>query len=167
MRHTCYTECHFNPTNHLRLQYQRTNIHVFHTNVIFLYSNNSISEWRSTLRNLESYLQLRFWCMSPCRLADRSHRFRHTCSLHLPGGRWATGHPTKFHIDNTSDRDKVNCHMCPQIPGDYILFASVNNFRIIAAALTLTYKKVFQLTCKEHSEVQRSLHNCGCASRAV
>jgi hypothetical protein len=167
MRHTCYTECHFNPTNRLRLQYQRTNIHVFQINVNFFYSNNSISGWRSTLRSLESYLQLRFWCMLPCLLADRCHRFRQTCSIHLPGGRWATGHPTKFHIHNTSDRDKFNCHMCPQNPGDYILFACVNTFSIIAASFPLTYKKVFQLTCKQRSEVQRSLHNRGCASRAV
>lgn len=101
--------------------------------------------------------------MSPCRLADRCHRFRQACSLHLQGGHQATGHPTKCHIHDTSDRDKVKCHMCAQIPGDYILFAGVNTFRITAAAypLTLKKKKVFLLTCNQHSEVHRSLHNCG------
>ena len=107
----------------------------------FFYFNNWISERGSTLRNLETYLQLRFWCMSLCRLADRCHWFRQTWSLHLPGGRWDTGHPIKFHIHNTSERDKVNCHLCPQIPSDYILLPCVNSFMIIAAAYTLAYKK--------------------------
>jgi hypothetical protein len=105
--------------------------------------------------------------MSPCRLADRCHRFRQTCSLYLPGGRWAAGHPNKCHIHDTFDHEKVKCHMCPQIRSEYILFAGVNIFRIIATAYTLTYKNVFQLTCNQHVEVRRSLHNCGCVSRAL
>jgi len=80
--------------------------------------------------------------MSPCRLADRCHRFRQTCSLHLQGGRRATGHPAKCHIHDTSYRDKVKCHMCAQIPGDYILSTGVNTFRIIAAAYPLMQKKI-------------------------
>ena len=110
---------------------------------IFFYFNNNIRKTQHTfLRNLESYLQLRFWCMSPCRLADRCHRFRQTCSLHLQGGRRATGHPAKCHIHDTSYRDKVKCHMCAQIPGDYILSTGVNTFRIIAAAYPLMQKKI-------------------------
>ena len=72
--------------------------------------------------------------MSPCRLADRCHRFRETCSLHLQGGRRVTGHPTKCHIQDTSDHDKVKCRMCAEIPGDYILFVGINTFRATAAA---------------------------------
>jgi len=57
------------------------------------------------------------------------------------GGRRATGHPTECHIHDTSDRDKVKCHMCAQIPGD-ILVAGVKTFGIIAAAHPLMYKSV-------------------------